>query len=129
MPAHVERHLIATGVLTPERLGRAAQLRRCTRCRAVVIVGLDSHRCALVVTCDPVILDQVGEAFAWLTGRQTYELWGLELERRDQWKITAGMKKPVIGEHQCGVDKTPDPKILALFIPAEKQASDNEVPF
>lgn len=129
LPKHIQKHLIATGVLTNDGLGRKAQLRQCTACHGWVLVGLDSHRCALRVVCDPVAIDKLGEAWAWLNGRRTYELWGTELERRDKFSIRGGMKKPVLSEHECGVKKTPSPQILALFMKPVTTTSDCEVPF
>lgn len=130
LPDHVKNHLIQTGKLTTQGLGRRAQLQTCTRCPALVIVGLDSHRCALRAVCDPVALDQLGEALELIAGRATYELWGRELERRDQWKISGGMPRPVIPEHECRIKRTTTPEILQLFkAPYPADDSDLEVPF
>ena len=115
MPAGVRQHLVDTGNLGVDGLGRAAQLRTCPRCHQAVITGLDARRCAIRVACDPVCLDQLGEAAALLSGRSTYELWGRELEKRDQWKIAAGISRPVMRQHQCGNAVSPDPEILAIF--------------
>lgn len=128
LPAHVKRHLIQTGQLTTDGLGRKAQLKACVHCRAWVIVGLDRHTCALRAICDPITLDQTGELLALLAGRHTYELWGRELERRDQWNITGGINKPVISEHQCGIKQKPSLDIVALFMKPSYEIK-GQVPF
>lgn len=120
IPPAVRQALIDAGKLTPDGLGRAAQLRTCPRCRQWVVVGLDDDRCALVVKCDPVTIDVLGEALTFVSGRSTYELWGKELVRRDAFKITAGMRKPVIPEHECGKPKVADQQVLQLFLPLKK---------
>jgi hypothetical protein len=118
IPEPVRQALIDAGKLTEDGLGRAAQLRTCPRCRQWVVVGVDHHRCALTVTCDPVDLDPIGEAVAVLAGRNTYELWGKEIERRDAFKISGGQHQPVIAAHQCGTTAYPTPSIIRLFVPA-----------
>lgn len=128
LPNHVKQHLIQTGTLTTDGLGRKAQLRTCSTCRALVIVGLDTNRCAIRAVADPTALDQVGELLALLAGRHTYELWGRELEHRNQFTIRAGIRKPVISEHQCGNSQTPSPQILALFMKPDHEIK-GEVPY
>lgn len=130
LPDHVRQHLVDTGRIGVDGTGRQAQLRRCPTCRAAVVVGLDAARCALRVVCDPARLDQVGEAVAVLSGRRTYELWGRELERRNAFKIRAGMRKPVIAQHSCGITTIPDPEIIRIFTTQNPTTDpDREAPF
>jgi hypothetical protein len=131
LPAHVQKHLVATGVLTTDGLGRRAQLRQCGVCSEYVIVGLDHHRAALRAVCDPVALDALGEAVAWCSGRRTFELWGTELEARNQFSISGGIKPrvPVISEHECGVSKTATPEIMARFLRPKSKESKGEAPY
>jgi len=126
---HVRAHLIATGVLTTEGLGRRAGLRQCARCAAPVLVGLDASRCALLVVLDLAALDRWGEAMALLAGRPTFELWGREIEYRNHFKIAGGQPRLVIAEHDCRVRAEPSAEVLALFVSAPPRVSPRTVVF
>lgn len=128
MPAHVRAALVEQGTLTPSGLGRRAQLRPCPRCRWWTVVGLDHFRCAREVALDPVELDEVGEAIALVTGRATYELWGREIEQRDQHKIRGGQSRPVLAAHDCAHPVTPSLSIIRLFRPQSPTSTDKAEP-
>lgn len=106
-----------------------ASLRRCPKCRAVVLVGLDDHVAAMTATADLDPLDPAGEAQAWLTGRATYRLMDrgprTQLRRRDHHAIAghpAGVVT-VVAEHRCGHPLgTPTPT-------SSPEATSDRVPF
>lgn len=132
MPSWLQRHLIATGVLTETGLGRKAQLRRHRRCGIPTLTGLDADVMAFEATCDLGELTAAGEANALLDGRRTYELDVRgALHHRDRYAITrrpAGAATTVLAEHRCSA-----PIPAAWCVPAPKTASrrpdTEEIPF
>lgn len=105
----LERHLIATGRLSPEGIGRRARPTRCRTCKAPTLVGLDDETCALRADADPRPITALGEALAHLEDRRTYALvpnaGRLVLDYRDAGRIThrpAGHGRyDVLVEHSC----------------------------
>lgn len=94
--------------------GRYTRRRRCKRCGALTLTGLDNDWCALEVVVDPEPLDQAGEATAKFYGRQTYALRVRgghgTLTWRDRWQTAAphGPRTPtILAEHVCP-PKEPD---------------------
>lgn len=85
---------------------RAATIRLCRTCRAPILAGLDADRAAITVYCDPTPLTPLGEAFAVITGRTTYDLFPGQ-DRRELWPreaahITKPRRFPVLAAHKCG---------------------------
>ena len=86
---------------------RSARLRRCTRCGAPILAGLDAPRSALPVKADPTPLTPLGETVALLNRRSTYDLCDAggrkELNYRDPFTIEGPRRYPVLAAHACGV--------------------------
>lgn len=85
---------------------RGIRARRCSACRAEVVVGLDADWCAGVVTVDAVPLTVQGEALAILAGRRTYTLDGkpAQLTRRNADEIGAPKNRntiDILATHKC----------------------------
>jgi hypothetical protein len=105
----VERHLIASGALSPEGIGRRAQPRRCPSCRQPVLVGLDADTGSVRADADPAPVTALGELLAQLEGRRTFALvrnaGRLVLDYRDAGRIRyrpAGTDRlDVLVEHRC----------------------------
>ena len=106
-------HIIntATGLDVDTPTGRdAASVRRCPRCRALTLVGLDDTIAARPATVDPSALTRSDEAAALLSGRATYHLrrdparnrW--LIRSRDRWQIAGRPADTtlVVAEHACG---------------------------
>jgi len=85
---------------------RSARLRTCPRCGAPVLAGLDAPVAALPVRADPTPLTVLGEAFALLDGRPTFDLSDAagrkELTYRAPEQIGGPRKYPVLAAHRCG---------------------------
>lgn len=132
MPSWLQRHLVATGVLTESGLGRKAQLRRHKPCGLPILTGLDDDVLAFEARCDLGELTATGEANALVDGRRTYELNVRgEIRHRDRYAITrrpAGAATTVLAEHRCAA-----PIPAAWCVPAPKTASrrpdTEEIPF
>jgi hypothetical protein len=109
---------------------RAATLRLCPRCKAPVIVGLDADRAAINATCDPTPLSELGEAFALIDGRATYDFGNgpgrKELWHRYEWNITAPRRDPVLATHKC--HKPMAPFAAPTCTPTRKAATDDDLP-
>lgn len=111
-------HLIRAGYLTETGLSRRARLIACSRCKAVVMSGLDADVCAFEVECEPRPLTSVGEAVAWIEGRRTWSLTKarggrFELDPRDARSIAktpagTGQRLDVLAEHVCRVELVSD---------------------
>ena len=84
-------------------MSRACIPARCRRCRADILVGLDSHLLALTATTDPAPLSRTGELLAVCQGRRVYSLdlnrW---LNYRDAWRLAQPARGTVVAEHRCG---------------------------
>lgn len=117
LPAWLVAHLEDTGALT----GRAARHTRCTSCRRPVLSGIDGDRCGALAICDPTEIDANGELVAFALGLRTYTLtrartsagravWNLD--PRHPWAIAAGITRPVVAQHRCGVAIPPAPRSL-----------------
>jgi hypothetical protein len=95
---------------------RSARLRRCARCQAPILAGLDATMAAVAVRADPTPLTPLGEAAALLGGRATFDLSDVagrkELTYRYCDQISGLRRYPVLAAHECG-------KSLHLF--AEKR--------
>lgn len=75
----------------------------CPRCRALILVALDSPVAGIPVRLDPVPLDAEQELAARLAGRATYDLTGrarVEVAYRDEYAITR-RDWPVLATHTC----------------------------
>lgn len=108
IPDWLAKYLEDTGKLGPDRIGRAAKLRRCKTCGRYILTGLDNDMCASVANADPTPVSPLGEALALIGGRRTYTLRQttdrLELQIRDRWQIAgspAGTRHDVLPEHTC----------------------------
>lgn len=109
IPAWLQAHLEATGVADTDGVARAIRARTCPRCHAPILTGLDADRCALAVTVDPQPTDVLGEALALVAGRDTYDLAGLQLIHRDQWRVAGRRRHPVLADHLCNAPLPRDP--------------------
>lgn len=113
----LQRHLEAQGLWDADGITRRARVRRCRKCRARIIVGLDADLIAGEAVCDIDPLSAIGEAAALILGRTTYCLrWvggHLQLDHRSHFEVRghpAGTAyKPggappydVVAEHVCG---------------------------
>jgi hypothetical protein len=106
IPTWLLRRLEDAGRLDADGTRRTVRTVTC-RCGAAVLAGLDADRCALAVLVDPAPVDVRGEALAVLAGRSTYDLHGLELDRRDVWRLAGPRRAPVLAEHRCGAVPLP----------------------
>jgi hypothetical protein len=90
---------------------RAAVVKRCPRCHAQIIAGLDDDICATDAFVDPQPLAPLGELHARIDGLMTYDLaWRgvrYEIDWRDACQITGFPPASrdavdVVAEHRCG---------------------------
>jgi hypothetical protein len=111
--------------MTETGLTRRAHLRPCngrapdgTRCRELVLAGLDADRTALEAFTDPAPLSALGEALAVVEGRRTYSLrregGGWVLDGRDHHRIAwspagTGSRLDVVRQHVCGTPPAAGP--------------------
>ncbi|GAA4059731.1 hypothetical protein [Actinomadura miaoliensis] len=109
---------------------RGASLRLCQKCHAPILVGLDADRAAITAYCDPTPLTELGEAFALVTGRKTYDLCNgprrKELHPREAAHIKKPRIYPVLATHKCGAP------LHAFAVPApqkERVVADDIPPF
>lgn len=110
-------------------MSRAAITARCSRCRADIVVGLDAHLAALLVTCDPEPLTRTGELLAVCAGRRVYHLdINHHLWHRSAWRLPTAARGRVLAEHRCG---EPTPSTWRQQVPTKKPTTNNtqEVPF
>lgn len=108
---------------------RGATLRLCPRCKTPVIVGLDDNRAAINAWCDPTPITELGEAFALVQGRSTYDLTNgdgrKELWHRYAWNIRAARRHPVLAAHRCNSPMAP---FAAPTKPAREATVDDDAP-
>lgn len=110
MEPWVKAHLAALGVLNADGVSRRVSSGRCPQCRAVVLRGLDSDRCAVPVTVDVAEIDAIGELLATMQGRRTFDLlqyrakqsYSYCLEPRRAVHIAKPRRYSVYAEHRCG---------------------------
>lgn len=118
VPKWLEQHLESRGLWDADGITRHARVRRCRKCRARIVVGLDADLVAGEAHCDPYPLSQLGEAAALILGRRTYSLrWiaalgELRIDGRGQFEIrghpAGSTPRPglpiydVVAEHVCG---------------------------
>lgn len=105
----VIEHLIRAGHMTTEGLTRRAKARRCPKCSAWCVAGIDADLMAFETWADPQPLTALGEVVALASGRRTTALvrtrGRLELEQRwaehiaDQPAGTA--RADVLAAHAC----------------------------
>ena len=135
----LKQHLIATGVIDDNGIGRRAVVRTCVTCRATILTGLDADTAALTVRVDPIPLSPLGEALARVDGRPTYWLHRdggrLVLDLRDAWNIHARPAGTRLGEdilraHQCGSPPVAGPLEAETQHPSARPAPiSKECPF
>jgi hypothetical protein len=116
IPEWLRRQLAETGVIT-QGFTRRARPATCRMCRQPVVKGWTEEPCAVLASCDPAPLSNVGEAVALLQGRMTFDLarrggrYELDLresdhihgsppERPDQWRRAGD----VLAQHRCPTD-------------------------
>lgn len=139
MDPWLRRHLANTGVMTEEGITRKARPRRCRRCNAVIIVGLDADQCAVQVHADPTPLNAAGELLALAEGRRTLSLLvtggGRVLEPRRPEDIrrlppqAPGVREDVLREHRCGTPPPPEPTTCtSVFTHAAASLPPNSPP-
>ena len=63
-----------TGAVTGRRTSNKAQVRRCRKCGAVILAGLDAPMCAVDVDLDPTPLKRDQQKAAALIGRRVYDI-------------------------------------------------------
>lgn len=125
IPAWLNRHLEAIGQANPDGITRTARARRCPRCKAVLLTGLDAPRCAFAVRVDPHPLDAAGELASLLVGRPTYRATAVgtnyELDHRAWWNVRNSPPSDavvVLAAHRCGkplsTQPLPDPHPIRL---------------
>lgn len=109
-PTWLLDHLIRAGHVTETGATRKAKIRRCQKCRAHVLVGLDADMCALEVEADPTPLSALGEALALVEGRRTLALYRdrgrFVLDPRRTEDITgdpagSNSREDALREHRC----------------------------
>lgn len=109
-------HLVRAGHMTETGATRRARIKRCPRCRELVVVGLDGVMCALEVHADPVPLSPLGEALSLATGRRTVALHReggrYVIDPRTDTDIThhpagAGEREDVLRSHVCADNDMP----------------------
>lgn len=110
MPAWLAAHLVATGAVTEEGVGRRARVWSCP-CGARTLRGLDGDLLALDVRVDVDPITPLAEVLALATARRTYFLLrhqsssgrtGWSLNHRDRYRIAANRDEPIFVEHRCG---------------------------
>ncbi len=110
IPDWLRRHLERTGAIGRDGIARQARPRRCPRCGAVVLAGLDADLAALRAVVDPAPLSAQAELAALLAGRRTFRLANadggrVEIDARDHFAISAtppGGNVIVVAAHECG---------------------------
>lgn len=111
MPDHLVRHLIDIGRIDADGISRRAHATRCTKCAAVVMVGLDDDKVAAPVRVDPPPLTPLGEVQVLMAGGHTFDLTytsrGYRIDPRRAARITAhpaGSRDgtDVVAGHRCG---------------------------
>lgn len=116
----VHAWLVKTGRVGPDGLTRKARPRRCDRCKAPTLAGLDDEPLGIPRHCDPVLVTARGEAVGLLLGRYSARLHragdALVLDYRDAAKITGDSADhaDVVLEHKCN-----SPPILTELRKAE----------
>ena len=82
-----------------------ARAHTCPRCGALTLRALDDEVAGLLAVVDPLPLDgPAAELAAILDGRTTYDLIGVYRKRlamRDELRIAAGSRYPVLATHRC----------------------------
>lgn len=126
IPNWLEQHLERTGRLNRDGIARGIRTRRCGTCGQQLVTGLDADVAGLPVKCDPHPIDQLGEALATLTGRQTYDVVGtlgrLVLEPRRPQHIERNRRYPILAAHTCG-------QLLPVAVAHVSTAVVEECPF
>ena len=129
MPAWLRRALEVAGRLDADGVRRKARPGRCRECGAEILTGLDADRCAMPARVDPVPVDGWGEAVALLDGRASYELTtGLELDYRDDFRISAPRRYPVLVAHVCNSPPTHIDESPPGIRPRLADISDHDLP-
>lgn len=125
IPPWLKQHLIDTGTWTTDGTTRKAKLQTHT-CGQLVLYGLDADTCAGTTTVDPLPLTPLGEAFALIQNRHTYDYRPntQELEHRDQHMIRQGFLNgiQVLAQHIC--EQMPLPHTIPAT-PLIQEASDD----
>lgn len=98
--------------MTEGGVTRRARIRRCRRCRAPVVSGLDDDVMAEPVDIDPLPLTALGEALALLRNVSTYDLarraGKYVIDRRTVFEISGWPPESrrnvdVVKRHECGI--------------------------
>jgi hypothetical protein len=106
----IESSLRARGLWNEDGISRRARARFCRKCRAPIMVGLDSDVMGTAAVCDPAPINVLGEVQALMTGRATYALRWLggrwEIDHRDSFQIKgspagSNPRYEVLAEHRC----------------------------
>lgn len=110
--------------------GRAVRVGQCNDCHAKILRGVDADTCGLPRALDHQPVDELGEALAVLTGRQTYDLrplggrsHGSAMEPRTAPRLRSQRHHPVHVEHLCGQP------LPAAVIPDNAHAWSEEINF
>lgn len=110
---------------------RAAQLRACPQCKALVLTAWDHDTAACLIHLDPTPLTTEGEINALLERRATYDAEirnhsEIVFEHRHSWRIRAPRRHTVLAIHACPNSDPPD----LSWLPADAAASyPDEPPF
>lgn len=130
IPEWLKQHLTDIGRLNTDGVSRRAKLRRCPRCNAPTVTGLDHQPCGVPVHLDPVPLTPAAELVAHRLGRRTFDLTRTPtIDPRNPWNLTH-REHLVLPHHYCrdGVPLRIDNTVLRLFVPTPP-ADTEEAPF
>lgn len=96
---------------------RRAVSRKCPKCRAAVLRGLDGDLAAQEAVVDQIPVLAAAEPVARLLGLRTYTLRAGRLDYRNRWQLASPppfVNDRLVVEHRCGgvgVDFLPAPPI------------------
>lgn len=120
-----------TEMLEQERapIARRGIFRHCTKCKQIIVVGLDADVAAWKVEVDPTPLNAKQELACHLVGRRTWSLTvrnrSLEIDVREPANARPPEHEPfhVVPRHQCGA------RFPGFCIPATAPDAGRRPPF
>jgi hypothetical protein len=113
LPTWLRQHLVDVGKLDTDGISRRVKARTCRHCHTPILTGLDASLAAMPARTQPHPVSPLGEALALAAGAPTYDLipaaHRYELEYRDDGRIAAARRWPVVAAHRCWVQWPEDP--------------------